>query len=117
MKKILIVLLLGSSTLIFAGTGHKHNGAHGHSHAPKMQNITKEKTGVIGRSHIQRLVKAGKIDKTWKESTFTGSVKKKFSGQTEWVVTFDNVKGVKGKKLYIFLKLSGDFIAANFTGK
>ena len=42
---------------------------------------------------------------------------KKFGKKTEWVVTFNNKKGLKGKKLFIFLKLNGDFVAANFTGK
>ena len=42
---------------------------------------------------------------------------KKFLSQTEWVVTFTNEKNVKKKKLYIFLKLNGEYIAANFTGK
>ena len=70
-----------------------------------------------GQFHVERLVKAGKIDSTWTKAVFDKSEKKKFGKKTEWVVTFNNKKGVKGKKLYIFLKLDGEFVAANFTGK
>ena len=67
----------------------------------------------VGKNLIKELKKKYKV--------FTLSIKKKelkiFGKKTEWVVTFDNEKGVKGKKLYIFLKLSGEFVAANFTGK
>ena len=115
MKNLLLIgtFLLAFSS--FAGPGGGHSHGHGHSHgAPK---ISKVKTGEIGRNHVERLVKAGKIDSSWKKSTLDKSEKKTFGKKTEWVVTFDNEKGVKGKKLYIFLKLSGEFVAANFTGK
>ena len=79
--------------------------------------VSKEKTKEIGMFHIERLIKAEKLNASWKDSKYNNSEKKKFGDKTEWVVTFDNEKGVKGKKLYIFLKLSGEFVAANFTGK
>jgi hypothetical protein len=115
MKNLLLIGTLLISFTSFAGPGGGHSHGHGHSHgAPK---ISKEKTGELGRSHIERLIKSGKLDASWKSATFDKSEKKNFKGKTEWVVTFNNEKGVKGKKLYIFLKLSGDFVAANFTGK
>ncbi|MFT6071007.1 MAG: hypothetical protein ACJAT2_002856 [Bacteriovoracaceae bacterium] len=111
MKLLFILITLSLTSLSFAGPGGGHSHGHGHSHgAPK---IKKERTGVIGRTHIERLVKAKKIEASWINSKFDKSVMKK----NEWVVTFDNEKGVKGKKLYIFLKDSGEFVAANFTGK
>jgi len=33
------------------------------------------------------------------------------------VVTFLNEKSSKNKKIFIFLKVTGEFVAANFTGK
>ena len=113
MKMLTIIIALLVSTITFAGPGGGHS--HGHSHGAPA--VSKEKTGEIGRYHIERLVKAGKIDGSWKSSTYGKSEKKTFGKKTEWVVTFDNEKGVKGKKLYIFLKESGEFVAANFTGK
>lgn len=115
MKNLLLIGALLLSFSSFAGPGGGHSHGHGHSHGATK--VSKEKTGEIGRYHVERLIKAGKIDSSWKTSTFDKSEKKKFGKKTEWVVTFNNEKGVKGKKLYIFLKLSGEFVAANFTGK
>lgn len=115
MKISIILTSLLLSTVSLAGPGGGHS--HGHRHSHRAHKISKEKTGELGRFHVDRLVKAGKLDKSWKQSTLDKSEKKKFGKKTEWVVTFNNEKGVKGKKLYIFLKLSGDFVAANFTGK
>ncbi len=115
MRNLFLIGTLLFSFSNFAGPGHGHS--HGHSHSHGVPAVSKEKTVEIGQGHIIRLIKAGKIDASWKNSTYNQSVKKTFGKKTEWVVTFDNEKGVKGKKLYIFLKLSGEFVAANFTGK
>jgi len=109
--KTLILL----SSLIFSITTFAGPGKKGHSHKPHA--ISQEKTIEVGKSQIKRLIKSGKINASWNNSTHERSEKKKFNSRAEWVVTFTNEKGVKGKRLYIFLKLSGKFIAANFTGK
>ena len=117
MKNLLIIITLTFSTITFAGPGH------GHSHAPKYlckKLATKDlKTSsvAIGKCHVSRLVKSGKINSSWSSSKHTKSIKKDFKGKKEWVVSFSNAKGVKGKNLYIFLNLDGSFVAANFTGK
>mgnify|MGYP003641986270 CR=1 FL=1 len=108
MKVITLIAALLFSTITMAGPGHKHS--HGHSHEAAMP---KEKMSEVAQFHIARLVKAQKLDASWLEAKFDKTVMKK----NEWLVTFNNEKGVKGKKLYIFLKKSGDFVAANFTGK
>jgi hypothetical protein len=113
MKSLVLFLTIILSTISFAGPGGGHS--HGHSHGASQ--IKKEKTVEIGRSQIERLIKDGKINESWKKATFDKSEKKSFKGIKEWVVTFNNAKGIKGKKLYIFLKLSGEFVAANFSGK
>lgn len=115
MKTLILILTLAISITGFAGPGGGHSHGHGHSHGATT--VKKGKASKIGRHHIKRLVKAGKLNKSWKKATFSMSEKKNFKGKTEWVITFNNEKGVKGKKLYIFLKLSGEFVAANFTGK
>lgn len=111
MKALLFLITLSIITPSFAGSDHSHGNGHSHSHAPR--ETKKETTGVIGRTHIERLVKLEKLDASWKKAIFEKSIMKK----NEWVVTFNNEKGVKGKKLYIFLKKSGEFVAANFSGK
>jgi hypothetical protein len=111
MKFSTILVILTLTSLSFAGPGAGHSHGHDHSHGTSA--IRKEKTGEIGRHHVQRLVKAKKIDASWLKSKFDKSIMVK----NEWLVTFNNDEGVKGKKIYIFLKKSGEFVAANFTGK
>lgn len=117
MKILLIFITLAFSTITFAGPGH------GHSHGPVdtckklATKDLKKSSAEIGKCHISRFVKVGKIDSTWSSSKHKQSITKDFKGKKEWVVTFNNNKGVKGKNLYIFLTLDGGFVAANFTGK
>ncbi|MFT6069989.1 MAG: hypothetical protein ACJAT2_002498 [Bacteriovoracaceae bacterium] len=112
MKFLLVAFTLLSFNSL-AGPGHGHSHGGGHSHGHNKLEIKKSRTGVIGRIQVERLVHEKKLDVSWKKATFEKSVLK----DGEWLVTFTNEKGVKGKKLYIFLKKSGEFVAANFTGK
>tara|TARA_B100001248_G_scaffold227481_1_gene185936 strand:- start:2999 stop:3337 length:339 start_codon:yes stop_codon:yes gene_type:complete len=112
MKALLITITLLFSLSSYAGPGHGHS--HGGSKAVV---IDEGKTIEIAKFHINRLVKSEKLDGSWNEAKYDSSEKKKFGSKTEWVVSFGNEKGIKGKKLYVFLKLSGEFVAANFTGK
>lgn len=115
MKLLGFLITITFSSTSFSGTGHGHShGGHSHSHGEAIS-ITKSR--VIGEYQIKRLIKAKKINGSWNNAIFDKSIKKKFGSKTEWVVSFNNSKGVKGKKIFIFLKLSGDFVAANFTGK
>jgi len=111
MKALILLSALVLSTPTFAGPG----GGHSHSHA--VPAISKEKTQEIGKFHVSRLVKAGKLEKSWNEAAYDKSEKKVFSGNEEWVVTFTNENSSKEKKLFVFLKVSGEFVAANFSGK
>jgi len=111
MKNLVFLVTLTLTSISFAGPGGGHS--HGHSHSHDTPAISKEKAAELGKKHIQRLIKAKKLDTSWLNSKLDKSEIKK----NEWVVTFNNEKGAKGKKLYIFLKKSGGFVAANFTGK
>ncbi len=115
MKILALIFIFGLSFSAWAGPGHSHGSKRGHSHGATA--LSGKEVKEAGQFHVERLVKAGKIDSTWTKAVFDKSEKKKFGKKTEWVVTFNNKKGVKGKKLYIFLKLDGEFVAANFTGK
>lgn len=111
MKIIICIGLIVSCWSLLAGPGHGHSHSHGHSHTKRT--VTREKTIDIGKSHIKRLIKENKIDASWEKATHHSTERV----SNEWKVIFDNQNGVKGKKLYFFLKLTGDFVAANFTGK
>jgi hypothetical protein len=99
------------SAVAFAGAGHDH----GHSHDP----VTQSKAEAIAAKSVSRLVEKGKIDTSWKAVTVAKSEKKKFGGETEWVVSFknDKVSDPSKQTLYIFLTLGGEYLAANYTGK
>lgn len=111
MKKLVLSLFITFSAQSFAGPGHNHSHSHGHSHGGP--EISMEQSTKVGKHHVSRLVKLKKIDASWLEAKLDKSEMK----NNEWVVTFNNDKGIKGKKLFVFLKKSGEFVAANFTGK
>ena len=79
MKTLLILVTLLASSISFAGPGGGHSHGHGHSHdvAPT---ISKEKTGEIGRYQIERLIKAKKLDTSWKNATFEKLFQRKVNG-------------------------------------
>lgn len=114
LKKLLLSLTLALfSMAAIAGGGHEHG--HGHSHEPVNQITANSKATKIVASFIKQKI----LDNSWAGTAVNSSEKKTFNGKQEWVVSFANEKvtDVKKRKLYIFLTLSGDYIAANYTGK
>ena len=109
LKILLLSLTLGLfSMTAMAGGGHDHG--HGHSHEPVNQTTANSKATKIVASFIKQKT----LDKSWAGTTVNSSEKKTFNGKQEWVVSFVNEKvtDVKKRKLYVFLTLSGDYIAA-----
>ena len=108
------IFLLASFT-VMAGSGHDHGHGHGHSHGPVDKDMAVKKATRIVNSLAARKT----IEKSWGNIKVNSIEKKKFKGKMEWVATFvnDKVADVKKRKLYIFLTLGGDYIAANYTGK
>ncbi len=97
----------------FAGSGHDH----GHSHAQTPVNqATAEKNADKVRAS---LVKREKIDKTWSMIKADSIKKNERGGHPEWVVIYlnDKITDTEKKKLYVFLTIGGEYIAANYTGK
>jgi len=94
-----------------AGAGHDH----GHSHDP----VSQGQAELAAIKSVARLVEKGKIDKSWKSVGVMKSEKKKFGKNMEWVVSFknENISDSSKQTLYIFLTLTGEYLAANFTGK
>lgn len=113
-KTLLISLTLSLfSMVVMAGGSHGHG--HGHSHEPVNQTTANSNATKI----IASFIKKKSLDKSWEGTTVNSSEKKKFNGRQEWVVSFVNgkVTDAEKRKLYIFLTLSGEYIAANYTGK
>ena len=116
MKTLAAALVLSSLLFgapVMAGSGHDHG--HSHSSTP----VSQDKVGVKAAEIVAALVNRNKLDKSW-ESIKASSVEKiTVQGNPEWVVVFvdKNITDVEKQKLYVFLTLGGDYIAANFTGK
>ena len=98
------------SVIAMAGSGHDHS----HSHEPIDQNQAE----LTALKNLTRLVEKGKLDKSWASIKPSKIEKKTFSGHPEWVAVFtnDNITEPKKRTLYIFLSISGDYLAANYTG-
>jgi len=113
-KTLLLGFFLGLAPfMVMAGSGHDHD--HGHAHGPVDQDTAILKATKI----LESLVTKNVIEQSWKTIKLSSIEKKVFKDDTEWVASFENNKiaDVKKRKLYIFLTLGGDYIAANYTGK
>lgn len=110
MKSLLIIVFSLFSLTTIAGPG----SGHSHSHSNEVSQV---RTVIIAQEHIKRLIAKGKLESSWSKADYEESVQKKFGNKKEWVVTFKNTQVSENQKLYVFLSLGGDFIAANFTGK
>jgi hypothetical protein len=116
---ILFSLLISSFSFAGIGKGHDHGHSHGgktHSHEKTIK-VDAQKAEELARNKVRVLAFQEKIESSWNDSKLGTAKLKKIKNKSEWVLTFKNEKGSKGKILYIFLKPTGEFIAANFTGK
>ena len=117
-QPILFSLILAlSPAVLLAGANHDHGHDHGHDHSHDPVNQSQAEKVAI--ESVAMLVKKGKIDGSWKSVSVASAEKKKFGGKMEWVVSFknDKISDASKQTLYVFLSLTGDYIAANYTGK
>ena len=112
--KILLISLLFGLNSLAALAGGSHSHGHVHSHEKINQVTAKAKALDV----VLSLIKNKKLDKSWKSIKANSAEKKVFKGQPEWVVIFTNKKitDVKKQKLYVFLTLTGEYVAANHSG-
>ncbi|WP_309891277.1 DUF6488 family protein [Archangium sp.] len=92
-----------------------------HHHPAARAELGEEGAKARAQQELERLVSIQKVEASWKESgQLKGVEKKKGAGKAwEWLATFENptVADKSKKVLYVFLKPTGEFVAANFTGK
>lgn len=100
------------SVSAMAGSGHDHG--HSHNHSPVDQATATTKATKI----VEELVKRNKLDQSWASIVASSVEKKEFKGNAEWLAIFvnDTPSDVEKRKLYVFLTLGGEYIAANFSG-
>lgn len=116
----LTILLFGfilslSTFSAIAGSDHDHDHGHSHSYMPVNQEKAQENAAEI----VAALAKRSKLDKSWTSIKASSVEKITVQGNPEWKVVFvnKNITDADKQKLYVFLTLGGDYIAANFTGK
>lgn len=116
MKKLITIAaftffgLTGTSAFA-AGAGN----CHFHGHAPIKETV------IVGCANERKdaLADSGKIDAAWKVVKLDKAEKVEGQSMKEWKLTFKNPaeKDATKQTLYMFYTLTGNFIAANFTGK
>lgn len=107
-----IILALSPATLL-AGGNHDHG--HSHSHEP----VSKAQAEQVAIKSVAQLIENGKIDSSWKSAGVAKSEQKQFGSKLEWVISFanDKISDPKQQTLYVFVTLTGEYLAANYTGK
>tara|TARA_R110002049_G_scaffold29552_14_gene100445 strand:- start:11680 stop:12045 length:366 start_codon:yes stop_codon:yes gene_type:complete len=104
--------------LVMAGNDHDHGHEHdGHSHSQAAVDDVKAKSNATNM--VAELVKRKKLESSWAFISANTVEKKMFEGTPEWVVVFvnDAIADVTKQKLYVFLTVNGEYIAANYTGE
>lgn len=108
---IIFSLMLGLFSLgALAGAGHDHG--------PPRDPVSQAKAEAIAMENLAKLVTGGKLDPSWKAVSVAKAEQKNFGGHMEWVVSFKNtaISDPAKQTLYVFLTISGEYLAANFTG-
>ena len=116
MKKFIsltaLTVTLLASPVAFAGGG---GGCHFHGSAPVKEAV------LVGcaTDNKNALAASGKINASWKSAKLDSAETVEGKRMKEWKFTFKNPAEPDATKqtLYMFYTLTGNFIAANFTGK
>jgi hypothetical protein len=120
MKRIipyLLFMLVFTASTPLATTVYAHGTDHGPT-APTAEPISEKKASEIATNIVESIIQKRKIDKSWIKVKPAETVKKQFANRQEWVVAFKNpaVDDKSKQTLYVFLSLTGEYLAANFTG-
>jgi hypothetical protein len=116
MKKLLMITIitasLGATDLVLAD---ERSGCHFHGNKA----ASSETVAGCALQRKEILIKNGKIDKSWQPISQDKIEQVEGKKGKEWMVTFQdpNAKDKTKETLYMFFTTTGNFIAANFTGK
>ncbi|MFZ5758602.1 MAG: DUF6488 family protein [Thermodesulfobacteriota bacterium] len=88
-------------------------GGDGHDHANE---LSQEQIQEKASSYVATIVEKGKLAASWNGIPPGKAIE---TAEHEWLVSFHNPheKDLDKQTLYLFLSLSGEYRAANFTGK
>lgn len=102
--------------LMAAGILSLPAGAHPGHDKP----ISQQEAVQRGGAEITRLVESAKLERSWIVENKLVSAELRAKGSAkEWALVFSNAKAADSGKhtLYVFLSESGEYLAANFTGR
>ena len=87
---------------------------HSQTEPPVSQEVAEKNATKI----IALLVEDGQLDESWTSIRATSANKIVFKGNREWEVVFVNkqIMDPARQKIYVFLTLSGEHIAVNYSG-
>lgn len=90
------------------------------AHPGHDKSITQDEAVQRANAEIARLVESSKLERSWalNAKLQTADLRAKGSAK-EWALTFANDKATDAAKrtLFVFLSESGEYLAANFTGR
>ena len=103
----LALLLTLFSAVAYAGAGHSH------------EPVSQAKAEQIASRIVTNMVRQGVIEQSWEGRSVAKSETKTFGGQREWVISYHNptITDEQKQTLYVFLTLSGEYLAANYSGE
>lgn len=110
-------IVVVGATLVFSPMGIAGPGGTCHFHGSKPATEI-----IVVDCAMQRkaaLVSTGKLDRSWEAAKVDKAEQTDGKNGKEWRVTFKDpaAKDKSKETLFVFFTLSGNFIAANFTGQ
>lgn len=107
-----LIALFGAASPALASEG---GSCHFHGNKPAPETV------VLGcaKQRKEALVKSGKLDASWQALQHNQISQVEGKKGKEWKVAFTDpaAKAQSKQTLYMFFTMTGNFIAANFTGK
>lgn len=106
-----LIALFGAANPVLASEG---GNCHFHGYTPVAETV------VLGcaKQRKDALVKSGKLETSWQSLQHSQIEKVEGKKGKEWKVVFKDpaAKDKSKETLYMFFTMTGNFIAANFTG-
>ena len=114
MRTTVVAFLIACGIGATASLAHTDRPGH-HSHGPINQLEAEDAArGVVGD-----MVRKHAVDASWVDARIVKAERKTRDKRQEWVVTLQNDVAADPAKrtLYVFLSNTGNYIAANYTGR
>jgi hypothetical protein len=94
---------------------HSHNGGPAHSHSA----VDRTQAEAHAQQIMLRMITRGIVEGSWRNVPPETAEIRQYATSSEWVVTFRNneVADPAKRVIYVFLTQTGDYVAANYTGR